>query len=284
MLLTAAVRRIRSPGCKFDEIVVLEGEQGTNKSSALAILAKNEDWFSDDLPLNAEPKRVIESLAGRWIVEAAELKGLRKGDVEHLKAFLSRTVDRARMSYDRLMSEVPRQCIIVGTTNSTNYLKDGTGNRRFWPVKIKKFDLEALIRDREQLWAEAANCESQGAAIRLAPELWSLAASEQQKREVEDPYLSVLQEVLGDMNGKMRGSNVWTIIGVPVGQRTQEHNTRIGEVMRQLGWEKTKLRFGGQPEHCWVRGNAELRSRVITIVTNGNIPVARYEGEEDSPF
>jgi hypothetical protein len=88
------VRRIRDPGVKFDEMLVLEGPQGTNKSSALAILAVEEEWFSDDIPLTADEKRVIESLPGRWIVEAAELKGIRKGEVEHLKALLSRRVDR----------------------------------------------------------------------------------------------------------------------------------------------------------------------------------------------
>ena len=118
LVLIAAVRRVRQPGCKFDEMLVLEQpQQGTDKSSALAVLAVNEDWFTDDLPLNVEAKRVIETLRGRWIVEAAELSGMRKADVEHLKAMLSRRVDRARMAYGRLPIEAPRQCIIVGTTN-----------------------------------------------------------------------------------------------------------------------------------------------------------------------
>ena len=82
--MLAAVRRVRQPGCKFDEMPVLESEQGKNKSSALAVLAVREDWFTDDLPLNQDTQRIIERMAGRWIVEAAELKGMRKGDVEHL--------------------------------------------------------------------------------------------------------------------------------------------------------------------------------------------------------
>jgi predicted P-loop ATPase len=135
--LVAAVRRIREPGCKFDEMLVLESPtQGLDKSSALAALAVKDDWFTDQLPLNADDKKVIETLAGRWIVEAAELK-----------AFLSQRIDRARMSYGRLVTEVPRQCVIVGTTNDDAYLRDSTGNRRFWPVKIDRFDLAALRRD-----------------------------------------------------------------------------------------------------------------------------------------
>ena len=164
LMLTAAVRRVRQPACKFDEMCVLEPLiQGTNKSTALATLAVRDEWFSDDLPLNVDGKRVIEALRGRWIVEAAELSGMRRNDIDHLKAFLSRQIDRARMSYDRLGTEHPRQCIIVGTTNSGQYLRDTTGNRRFWPVQIQQFDLAALKSDRDQLWAEAAHREAAGA-------------------------------------------------------------------------------------------------------------------------
>ena len=137
LMLIAAVRRIRHPGCKFDEMPVLESDQGKEKSTALRIMAVNDDWFSDDVPLNDDGKRVIEALRGRWFVEAAELNGMRKGEVEHLKAFLSRSEDRARMSYDCLCTEVKRQCVIIGTTNSSEYLRDSTGNRRFWPVKYE---------------------------------------------------------------------------------------------------------------------------------------------------
>src|SRR3546814_16649635 len=92
---------------------------------------------------------------------------MRKGEVEHLKAFLSRQEDTARMSYERLPVIVPRQCVIIGTTNSERYLRDLTGNRRFWPVRVEGFDLEALRRDRDQLWAEAAAREAERASIRL---------------------------------------------------------------------------------------------------------------------
>lgn len=266
LLLIAAVRRLRQPGCKFDEMPVLEGDQGTNKSSALATLAVNEDWFSDDLPLNADGKRVIEALAGRWLVEAAELKGMRRGDVEHLKSFLSRQVDRARMSYDRLVSEVPRQCVIVGTTNSSQYLRDGTGNRRFWPVKIDKFDLAALRRDRDQLWAEAVAREAEGASIRLDPALWGDAAAEQEQRKIEDPLVAVLGKALGDRTGKIAAADIWDLTGIPPGQRTQEHNARLGEAMRELGWERTKLRFDGKPTWAYARGDADERGRRIVVL------------------
>lgn len=198
LVLVAAVRRVRRPGVKFDEVLVLESPQGTNKSTALKLLATRDAWFTDDLPLNAETRRVIEALSGKWIVEAGELKGLKKGGTDHLKGFLSRTHDKARMSYDRLEREVPRQCIIIGTTSDSRYLRDTTGNRRFWPVAVSGFDLDAIRRDLDQLWAEAAAREAEGAAIRLDPGLWADAAAEQDARRVEDPYFERLHAALGE--------------------------------------------------------------------------------------
>ena len=266
LLVVAACRRVRSPGCKFDEMVVLESKQGADKSTALALMAMRDDWFGDDLPLNVEAKRVIEALNGRWIVEAAELKGMRRGDIEHLKSFLSRRRDRARMSYDRLVTEVPRQCVIVGTTNSTQYLRDTTGNRRFWPVAVKKFDLDALTRDRDQLWAEAAAREVSGESIRLDPSLWEAAAQEQERRVVDEPFTQVIEEVLGELDGKVRAADVWKTLDIREGQRTQEHNARLGEAMRQLGWTRVKLRFGdSRKEWGYCRGAGADREQRIYV-------------------
>src|SRR5262249_35192598 len=108
LTLTAAVRRVRKPGCKFDEMLILETPQGKDKSTLFQLLAVRDAWFNDDMPLNAEGKKVIEQTRGKWIVEAAELSGIRRGDVEHLKAMLSRQVDRARLVWDRLTTDKPR--------------------------------------------------------------------------------------------------------------------------------------------------------------------------------
>jgi len=285
LLLVAAARRIRQPGCKFDEMVVLEGPQGANKSSALRVLAVNEDWFTDDLPLNVESKVVIERLAGRWIAEAAELKGMRSGAVEHLKSFLSRSVDRARMSYDRMVSEVPRQCVIVGTTNSEHYLRDGTGNRRFWPVRIEKMDLDALRRDRDQLWAEAAAAEAAGESVRLPETLWAAAAQEQEARRVEEPFAITLGAVLGDITGRLRAADVWQVLNIADGHRTQDHNARLGEAMRELGWARVKQRFGGPPEWCYVRGTETERLRRVVLHESGGRWCADFEDmRREAPF
>jgi predicted P-loop ATPase len=266
LMLVAAVRRIRTPGVKFDELVVLEGSQGTNKSSALKALAVKDAWFSDDMPLNASGKEVIERQRGRWIVECAELQGMRKSELEHVKAFLSRQTDRARMSYDRLTTEVPRQSVFIGSTNSSRYLRDLTGARRFWPVAISKFDVAALTQDRDQLWAEAVVREAKGESIRLNPSLYDAAATEQKARSVDDPYREQLEHVLDGVMGKLLNVDAWDIIGVPMGTRDQSHNSRLGEAMKALGWDRTQGRIEGKNRKVYVRGNENERQKRIRLV------------------
>lgn len=265
--LIAAVRRIRQPGCKFDEMVILEGPQGGGKSSLLRALCPCEDWFTDDLPLDGEAKRFIESVKGKWIIEAGELKGMRKAEADALKSALSRQVDRARMAYGREPVELPRQCVIFGTTNSDRYLKDTTGNRRFWPVKVAALKVAELASVRDQLWAEAAHLESRGESIRLAPALYPSAAEQQDARRQEDPLLEILEPVLSSIVGKLRAQDAWTLAGrSDPAHRTQEDANRLGEVMRLLGWERTKRRFGGAgPEWCYVKGTEAERSRLVVI-------------------
>ncbi|TPE59470.1 hypothetical protein FJQ54_13360 [Sandaracinobacter neustonicus] len=264
--LIAAARRVREPGAKFDEMLILESEQGTDKSSALRVLAVRDERFADDLPLNSDGKKVIEQTAGKWIIEAGELKGMRKGEVEHLKSFLSRQDDTARLSYARLPVIVPRQFVVIGTTNSERYLRDLTGNRRFWPVRVGRFDLEALRRDRDQIWAEAAARETEGASIRLDPSLYAAAGVEQEARKMDDPFVDSLAAALGDRTGKIRAADVWKLLGIPAGQQTQEQNGRLGDAMREIGWERARRRFGGKGlEYCYTRGNRTQTERRIEV-------------------
>lgn len=257
--LIAAVRRVRQPGVKFDEMLVLISEQGTGKSSAIAVMAVEDDWFTDSVPLNADDKVVIENMSGKWIIEAAELKGMRRGEVEHLKAFMSRQVDRARMAWGRIPLEVPRQNIFMGTTNSDTFLRDQTGNRRFWPVQVGRIDTAKLREARDQIWAEAAMREAAGESIRLPEALWPSAALEQERRQVEDPWILDFAKPLRDIDrGKLLCSDAWIVLNIPVGQRTQEHNVRLGEVMRVLGWERKKLKSDGHPQWHYAKGESGL--------------------------
>jgi hypothetical protein len=285
LTLVAAVRRVRSPGCKFDEMVVLEGPQGSLKSSALKVLAVREDWFSDDLPLNAKAQQFIEQTVGKWVVEAGELKGMRKGDVESLKSCLSRSLDRARMAYGRLPIERARQFVIIGTTNSERYLKDSTGNRRFWPIKVGEVMLDELRRDREQLWAEAARREADGASIRLDPALYHEACSAQEARRVADPFTETLGAVLDGAVGKIRSRDAWSIIGMPPDRRTQHDTERFGEALRELGWKRKELRFGGNPEGAYVMRDKLAQRMVLEVVFDerGEAIRVKPKGQSDDP-
>jgi hypothetical protein len=279
LVLVAAVRRVLQPGVKFDEMLVLEGPQGIGqKSSAIAALCPEPDWFSDDLPLNVDSKEVIERTSGRWIMEAAELSGMRRGEVEHLKAFLSRGTDVARLAYDRVPSERKRHFIVIGTTNSDTYLKDLTGNRRFWPVKVTSFDLAALIRDRDQLWAEAVAVEASGASIRLASELWPEATKQQNKRRVTDPWEEELGDLFGNGNGKILIKQVWGFVGLSdPSHRTQEQNGRLGSIMKRLGFQRVKARTPdtkskggsitrGRLAWHYARGTKEERANQLKVI------------------
>jgi hypothetical protein len=150
--LVASVARIFEPGCKFDHILVLEGAQGIGKSTAVAELAG--PWGLGSLP-NIRDKDALIALQGIWWVEISELATLRRVDVESYKAFFSASVDKFRVPYSRGWEEFPRQCVFIGTTNHDDYLSDNTGNRRFWPVKVTRYEFGSLKRDRDLLYAEA---------------------------------------------------------------------------------------------------------------------------------
>ncbi|MER9659021.1 VapE domain-containing protein [Mesorhizobium sp. M0159] len=276
IFLIAAVRRIQQPGCKFDEMVVLESAQGTNKSTALNVLA-GDAWFMDDLPLTAKSREVIEQTLGKLIIEAAELTGINRTEVENLKSFMSRRYDVARLSYDRSTTEVPRQFVIGGTTNTEKFLKDKTGNRRFWPVKVKKFNLVALRRDRDQLWAEAVAREANGESIRLAEELWVDAAKVQNERMLDEPFRDVIDDAIGHLEGdlKIKASDIWDLLRIPVERRNQGHNDRLGAVMHELGYVHDKIRFG-EPKTArgYYKGEYKL-ARKINVVRH-------YDGHRES--
>lgn len=181
--MVAAVARIYHPGTKFDSVLILNGPQGIGKSTFFAKLAG--DWFSDSLTLtDMKDKAGPEKLQGYWMLELGELAGMRKTDVEVVKSFISRCDDKYRASYGVNVESHPRQCVIVGSTNAeSGFLRDITGNRRFWPVRIsgngKKKAWQMSVYDVEQIWAETLVLYEKGEKLYLEGDDVHLATSEQ---------------------------------------------------------------------------------------------------------
>jgi predicted P-loop ATPase len=236
LVLLAAVRRARKPGTKFDPITVLEGPMGSRKSMAIETMAGKEN-FSDQTILGAHDREVQELLAGVWLYEIAELSNIRKTDIEHMRSFASRTTDRARKAYGHFRSDQPRTPVFFATTNDDQYLKQA--DRRFWPVKTTTIDIEALRRDRDQLWAEASRREP-GASIELKRELWEPAGVEQKAREERDPWCDVLAEVVGEVDqGEERVFSrdlLTTVLGIHQSKQFDRDLKRLGKCMRELKW------------------------------------------------
>jgi predicted P-loop ATPase len=265
LLMIAAVRRIRQPGCKVDEILVLESPQGKGKSSALRALCPNEDWFSDDFPMGIDSKEVIERTGGKWIIECAELAGARKAQAEHMKTQISRQTDGpVRMAYGRYSVEQARQFVVVGTTNSKSYLKDDTGNRRFWPVMVGTFDLQKIIANRDQLWAEANVREAAGESIRLPFHLYEVAGKQQEHRRIEDPWESILESTFAaDKKLRVLPEQVWEALTIQIERRDERAQERVVKTMQRLGFYRVTVRDDeGKACKGWGRdpivGNREL--------------------------
>lgn len=247
--LIAAVRRIYRPGTKFDTVLILSGPQGTGKSTLFAKLAG--DWFSDALSLtDMKDKTGSEKLQGYWIHELGELAGMRKMEVEVVKGFISRTDDKYRASYARVVESHPRQCIIVGSTNAENgFLRDVTGNRRFWPVAItgeserKTWGLDAETVG--QIWAEALAAHRAGETLHLTGALAEDATRAQDAAIETDERVGVVQEYLDT--------------DLPAGWREMT----VPQRRAYLAGHAPSAEFGGDPEARFPRmevSNAEIWS------------------------
>jgi len=168
--LIAAAGRIKDPGCKFDNMLILVGKQGVGKSQFFNRLAVKLDWFSDSMSRIDNSKDAMEQLSGKWIMELGELSVMKKSEVEHIKTFLSKQEDTYRQAYGRNVETYRRQCVFAGTTNRDDFLTDSTGNRRFWTVKVRntsKLWSGMTPEVVNQIWAEADFAYSMGENLYL---------------------------------------------------------------------------------------------------------------------
>jgi predicted P-loop ATPase len=249
--MLSAVARIYQPGAKADCCLILEGPQGIKKSTALSTLAG--EYFTDELA-DLGSKDAALQVSGVWIVEISELDSLARSEIASIKAFTSRTTDRFRPPFGKRVIECPRQCVFAGTVNHTEYLRDETGARRFWPVRCGSIDIDHLVRDRDQLWAEAK--------VRfLSGEKWwldtagliDIAAEEQAARYQGDPWEEVIARWLEVRATTSVSELLEKCLSKPQAQWTQADKNRIGRCLRSLGWERYRERDGERLEWRWRR-------------------------------
>jgi len=237
MFLIAMIARIFQPGCKADYMLILEGPQGLLKSTACATLAST--WFSDSLPdLNkSDPIRISMHLRGKWLIEIAEMSSFNATESHRLKEFITQRQEQYTPKFGRNEVQEPRQCLFIGTTNQSVYLKDETGGRRFWPVLCGTIDIEALARDRDQLLAEAIYLFRNGApwwpsrefevehikpqqAARYEADIW--------ERLIKNYLIGIRQVTALELaNGPLQ---------IPIGMIQTATNRRIASILRNLGW------------------------------------------------
>lgn len=196
--LTAAVSRVMHPGCKFDNMIVLVGTQGIGKSYFGKLIGKH--WYSDTFN-TLGGKEAYEQLKGAWILEMGELSVMKKAEVESVKMFISKQEDNYRSAYGRHVTSNKRQCIFYGTTNDDSFLRDRTGNRRFWPIgchpELAENDVFDLTdRDIDQMWAEVMHWYKSDETLYLTKEQTALAVIEQEKYTTEDPRLGAVEAYL----------------------------------------------------------------------------------------
>lgn len=197
-ILVAAVARVFNPGCKFDNMPVLSGPQGIGKSTLIRKLGMN--WFSDSLT-TVNGKEAYEQLQGVWLIEIGEMMATRKADIEATKQFLSKTEDIYRVAYGRRTSRFKRQCVFIGTTNDREFLRDKTGNRRFWPldvglIPIKKSVFDMVQEDVDQLWAEAVQLYKSKEPLFLNNEEEKEAIKQQENHSETSAKAGLIEEYL----------------------------------------------------------------------------------------
>ena len=245
--LISAVARVFEPGCKVDHMMVFEGKQGIGKSTACKILGGK--YFSDTMPDLSKGKEVSQHLSGMWILEIQELAASSKAESAELKAFITRCEEKYRRPYAATEVSEPRQCVFIGTTNKSTYLRDETGARRFWPIKMVDVDLAALKADRDQLFAEAVARYKNG-------KKWYPDKAFEQKyifpqqdaRYEDDVWEAPIQDYLKD--GNITSVYVGELLTCALHVEKQKHGradqNRVTAILQRLGWERQKKDANGK--------------------------------------
>jgi predicted P-loop ATPase len=258
--LIGAVARVKQPGTKVDTLTVLQGGQGFLKSTFLKVLA-GDAWFCDDIR-DLENKDEIAKLARYWLIELAEVDYLMgRKEVESFKRFLSTTADTYRPPYGRSNVRHERTCALFATTNKSEFLKDPTGNRRYWVIRVEaKIDCAAVAKIRDIIWATALAAYDRG-------DTWWLDDNEESQREaaavdfqeidpwqeaIESKWVSIPLTERDDLE-MVQVDSIFQVLDVPIERRTQASRNRIGSILRNLGFENKPIWLDGKTKKLFVR-------------------------------
>ena len=235
--LIQAVARVFKPGCKAESVVILEGQQGTGKSTCLSVLF-SPDYFGDQLPPMTS-KDASSYLKGKWCIELAELEYKRKTEIEAIKAFISRTHEDYRPAFGREEIIQPRTCVFWGTTNKDDYLNDETGNRRFLPIKTNAIDLEGLQEARDILWGAAVSAYLSVEAYWLTGDVSQIAADEAKGRMEQDPWCEIiLSNMDNQTEATIRDAFIQCFSDDSDTTRSVMENRRMAKALILAGWER----------------------------------------------
>ncbi|KVL84976.1 VapE domain-containing protein [Burkholderia stagnalis] len=270
--MIAAVARVVEPGCKVDNVLILEGRQGWRKSTALKVLA-GKQWFTDT-PIQIGNKDTYAVMAGKWIIELAELDSLNKTDSSAAKSFFATETDRFRNFYGKRATDVHRQCVFAGSVNFDAYLKDESGNRRYWPLRCGGLvDIDGIARVRDQLWAEAVHLYREGVVWHVTEAERPLFEVEQAERYEGDVYEDVIGKQLEYAARTTMEEILRDVLKLDSSKWTLPEQRRIGKALKSLGWVR-KRESTGSRGWFYVRDEHEPERVLEAVVA----------GDDDSPL
>lgn len=256
--MIAAVARVFNPGCKFDHMLVLEGTQNKGKSTALRKLAtfgKNYEYFCDSLSFaSINDRAAIQMLQGSLIIEIAELDGMGKRDDTELKKWITMQTDRIQKKYENAITYYPRQFVLAGTTNKDSWLRDPTGNRRYWPVLVLDVNMTWLEENKEQLWAEAVHRYKEGEQYYISHDdpVYETVEGEQKARVERDPWEDAVLKIVDGRN-VVRSPEVLREIVHDVAKHDSKAMSRVTDILKMNGFQRENIWNAGKPVKAWVR-------------------------------
>lgn len=284
-VLIGAVRMVRKPGSKFDGILTLIGEaQGESKGKLIRTMARRLEWWGVGFPLGADDKVVMERTAGKWICEFGEFARGKRA-IENMKDCASRQTFNARMAYAPRASQMKRQFIVIATTNEDTPLEDTTGNRRFWPVRVGKIDIDALEHDMDQLWAEAAAREAEYEGdVNLPEHLWKVAGEQQEDARSKSRVEMRLHELLEKFRGgRIRVTDVYRALELRENPPKPVRDD-VSRFMQRMGWGKAKqVRIGDERPYCFEKIAEDGAADVIICKTPPHEPPYLIHADKATP-